>query len=133
LKEDERRELIKLFGALAAEKNWKQWAQQHAALPIGRRQLSARSELLEQPLRGLVEATAAGATSALHVGEQLTIVRVNAKEQLSPRPLAQVSVDIRRKLAPIKMKEAIKAISDSAEKQMKIEIINPGDQGSINN
>jgi hypothetical protein len=76
-----------------------------------------------------VSSTEAGSTSPLHVADQLTIVRVNAREELPVKPLMKVSSEIRRKLAPIRMKDAIKEISEYAEKQMKIEIVMPDYQG----
>jgi EpsD family peptidyl-prolyl cis-trans isomerase len=131
LKEDERRELIKLLGGLSSQQDWQSWAGKHQELPIGWRSLTARSELLKQPLKSLVTSTQAGATSDLHIGDQLTIVRVNAKDKLPTKPLMQVSAEIRRKLAPIKMKEAIKEITQRAEKQVEIEIVEPTYQGIV--
>lgn len=133
LNEDERRQLIKLFGSLAQESDWKNWAEQHRDEPIGWRQLNAKTELLQQPLRNLVEGTEVGATSGLHIDEQLTLVRVNGRDEIPAKPLMQVSAEIRRKLAPVKMKEAIKEISMQAEKQLEIKVVNPSYEGIAGN
>jgi hypothetical protein len=132
LKDDERKQLIQLLGGLSSQQDWQSWAEKHAELPIGWRSLSAKSDLLKQPLKNLVTSTKAGATSDLHIGDQLTIVRVSAKDELPVKPLMQVSAEIRRKLAPIKMKDAIKAITQQAEQQVKIEIVEPAYQGIVN-
>lgn len=126
---DERKKLIELVGGLAAVEDWQKWSEKHSALPIGWRRLEARTELMKQPLKSLVASTEVGMTSALHIGDQLTIVRVNARAELPAKPLMQVSSEIRRKLAPIMMKEAIREISAEAEKKLEIEIVDQEYQG----
>ncbi len=125
LKEEERSTLIKLLGGLSSEQDWQQWVNNHSTLPIAWRQLSANTEILKQPLKSLVSSTAAGSVSPLHVTDQLIIVKVRDRTELPPKPLQEVSAEIRRKLAPLKMKEAIKEISDAASKQLTIEILAP--------
>ena len=76
-----------------------------------------------QPLKSLVASTGQGETSPLHMGDTLTIVKVVETKALPAKPLMEVSADIRRKLAPVKMKDAIKAISAEAKQRMKVEIV----------
>jgi hypothetical protein len=133
LTEEERSRLIKLLGGLSQEADWESWAQRHRDEPIGWRSLNAKSELLKQPLRSLVEATEVGATSALHIDEQLTLVKVNARDELPAKPLTQVSAEIRRKLAPVKMKQAIKEISTQAQAETEIKVVHPDYEGVTGN
>jgi EpsD family peptidyl-prolyl cis-trans isomerase len=132
LKEAERRDLIELLHGLSSRQDWQSWVEKHKDLPVGWRSLTAKSELLKQPLKSLVNSTKAGATSDLHIGDQLTIVRVNAKDKLPAKPLLQVSSEIRRKLAPVKIKDAIKEIKKYAQQQVKVEIIEPAYLGIVN-
>jgi hypothetical protein len=123
LKDDERKMLIQLLGNLSSEKDWHRWADSHKSLPIGWRELTANPDVLMQPLKSLVSATEMGKTSPLHVDDVLTIVRVQETQTLPAKPLPDVSAEIRRKLAPLKMKEAIKVISENAKRQINIELV----------
>jgi hypothetical protein len=126
LKDDERKTLIQLLGKLSSEKDWHRWADSHKSLPIGWREVTAKVEVLMQPLKSLVAGTEQGETSPLHMDDQLTIVRVKETKVLAAKPLSEVSAEIRRKLAPLKMKEAIKTISEAAKKQVKVELFEKG-------
>ena len=126
LKDDERKILIQQFGKLSSEKDWHRWADSHKSLPIGWRELTANPDVLMQPLKSLVNATERGKTSALHIDDVLTIVRVHETRTLPAKPLHEVSVQIRRKLAPLKMKEAIRKVSEVAKKQLKVELVETG-------
>lgn len=123
LRDEERAEAIRLLGSLASVDDWRQWVQQHQEIPLVWRKLKARVELLEQPMKSLVSATDPGSASSLHMGRRLTIVKVNAVEPHPPRPLLEVSAEIRKKLAPIKMRDAVKAIADAAVQQAHVEIV----------
>lgn len=122
LKDGERREVLKQLGALSSEADWKSWVKNHQSLPVSWRELNARVDVLDQPLKTLVAATSPGNTSPLHNDQRITIVRVNEMESHPAKPLLEVSAEIRRKLAPLKMKDAIKVISEDAKKQLKIEL-----------
>lgn len=126
LKDDERKMLIQQLGKLSSEQDWHRWADGHKTLPIGWREVTANPDLLMQPLKSLVEATDMGKTSPLHIDDVLTIVRVNETRELPAKPLNEVSAEIRRKLAPLKMKEAIRKISEAAKKQVKVELVEAG-------
>jgi hypothetical protein len=121
--EKERKELLEKLSELKQVADWSQWVEAHKTLPVNLRQLTARVEVLEQPLQSLVSATDVGETSPLHIGDTLTLVRVNGIERHPPKPLAQVSAEIRKRLAPIKMRATIKQLADEALTKAKVEIV----------
>lgn len=89
--------------------------------PVEFRSGQARVELLEQPLRGLVESTPAGKVAPLSTRDGLTLVRVTEEKRLPARPLAEVSGDIREKLAPLQLKQAVKQLGATALNSVKVE------------
>ncbi|WP_236233170.1 peptidyl-prolyl cis-trans isomerase [Pseudomonas tohonis] len=124
LEEPQRAELIALLsGAEAKGRDWqKQVAAWRAAgKPLEYRSNRIKPELLEQPLRSLVEPTAAGSIAPLYVDGQMLLVRVTAEERLPARPLSEVSGEIREKLAPQALKQAVKSLSEEATRQVKVQ------------
>lgn len=124
LEEPQRAELIALLsGAEAKARDWqKQVAAWRAAgKPLEYRSNRIKPELLEQPLRGLVESTEVGSIAPLHADGQLLLVRVTGEERLPARPLSDVSGEIREKLAPQSLKQAVKRLSEEATRQVKVQ------------
>ncbi|WP_236207539.1 peptidyl-prolyl cis-trans isomerase [Pseudomonas tohonis] len=124
LEEPQRAELIALLsGADAKARDWqKQVAAWRAAgKPLEYRSNRIKPELLEQPLRGLVESTEVGSIAPLHADGQLLLVRVTGEERLPARPLSDVSGEIREKLAPQSLKQAVKSLSEEATRQVKVQ------------
>ncbi|MFV0889442.1 peptidyl-prolyl cis-trans isomerase [Metapseudomonas otitidis] len=124
LEEPQRAELIALLsGAEAKGRDWqKQVAVWRAAgKPLEYRSNRIKPELLEQPLRGLVETTEAGSIAPLYADGQLLLVRVTGEERLPARPLSEVSGEIREKLAPQSLKQAVKRLSEEAMRQVKVQ------------
>ncbi len=120
----QRTELITLLsGPQVQGKDWQKlvadWRQ--AGKPLQYRQSRLKVELLEQPLRSLVEPTAAGSVAPLYVDGQLMLVRVTAEQQLPAKPLAEVSGTIREKLAPQALKQVVKNLSSEALKAVQVQ------------
>ena len=113
----QRTELITLLSSAQVQgKDWQKlvadWRQ--AGKPLQYRQSRLKLELLEQPLRSLVEPTAAGSIAPLYVDGQLMLVRVTAEQQLPAKPLAEVSGTIREKLAPQALKQVVNNLRGEA-------------------
>ncbi|MGA4638059.1 peptidyl-prolyl cis-trans isomerase [Pseudomonas solani] len=124
LDETQRAELIALLSSAEVQGN--DWQKRVAAWRAAGKPLEYRSnrikpELLEQPLRSLVEPTAAGSIAPLYVDGQMLLVRVTAEERLPARPLSEVSGEIRGKLAPQALKQAVKSLSEEATRQVKVQ------------
>lgn len=124
LDEAQRAELIALLsGPEVQGQDWEAlvatW--RGAGKPLEYRKNRLKLELLEQPLRSLVEPTAVGAIAPLYADGQLLLVRVTGEQQLPGKPLAEVSAAIREKLAPQALKQAVKSLSAQALKELKVE------------
>jgi hypothetical protein len=120
----QRTELITLLsGPQVQGKDWQKrvadWRQ--AGKPLQYRQSRLKLELLEQPLRSLVEPTAAGSIAPLYVDGQLLLVRVTAEQKLPAKPLAEVSGQIREMLAPQALKQVVKSLSSEALKAVDVQ------------
>lgn len=124
LDERQRAELITLLsGAEVQSKDWQALvAAWHAAgKPLEYRRNKLRPEMLDQPLRSLVEPTAVGTIAPLYTNGQLLLVRVIDEQKLPAKPLAEVSGAIREKLAPQSLKKAVKELSSQAVQQVKVQ------------
>ena len=124
LNERLRSELITLLSGAEVQKgDWQalvaSW--RAAGRPLEYRQNKLRPEMLDQPLRSLVEGTAAGSLAPLYTNGQLMLVRVTAEQKLPAKPLAEVSGTIREKLAPQALKKAVKELSAQAMEQVKVQ------------
>ncbi|MCU7892441.1 MAG: peptidyl-prolyl cis-trans isomerase [Candidatus Thiodiazotropha sp. (ex Ustalcina ferruginea)] len=121
--EQERKALIGKLSELSNVDDWSHWLEGHKSLPINLRQLTARVEILDQPLQALVSAAGIGETSPLHIDDVITVIRVNTVDLHPPKPLAEVSAEIRKRLAPIKMRAAIKLLAEDALQKVSVEIV----------
>lgn len=131
IEEDERKALIGKLSELGSVADWDRWLADNKSLPVNLRQLTARVEVLDQPIQALVASTSEGETSPLHIDDVITVVRVNAIERHPPQPLAEVSAEIRKRLAPIKMRAAIKRLAEDALQKVKVDVVadRPGNSG----
>jgi hypothetical protein len=115
LKTTERDDLIKAMQGAAVKKDWQQWVQslQQQGYPIELRQGQVDEKLLHPRLRQLMMSLQKGQTSQLSFIEgQAYIIRVVDEKQLPPRPLNEVSAQIRKALVPVQLKKAVKQASD---------------------
>ncbi|TBV01910.1 hypothetical protein [Phytopseudomonas dryadis] len=118
---------VELIGLLSAEvqasSDWQARVTRWRAegKPLEYRSNRLKPELLEQPLRGLVESTAAGSVAPLYVKERLLLVRVLEERRLPAQPLSQVSGQIREKLAPQALKQAVKSLSGKAIEAVEVQ------------
>lgn len=124
LSASDRSKLLKQFELASAQKNWPLWVNQlsEQAYSVTYKKAKSKLSLLSQPIKKLVADTAVGQTSEVYFGEQLIIARVINETKLEAKPLSEVSIEIRKKLAPVNMKKALKKASELAEKQVKVEI-----------
>lgn len=120
----EKMQLLKKFDSAKKQKNWDKWAKELsvASSPVRYKKAKAKLSILAKPVQKLLKNIAVGETSEVHYGDQLMIARLISEEQLPAKPLAQVSFEIRKKLAPVNMKKAVKQASELAKKQVSIEV-----------
>ena len=121
LSAEQRNDYLRRFVDLQSINDWKTWVKDQQSPSLTHREAKARSAILDQPLRQLVEKTQAGEVSAVHNGDQLMLVRVKRVDRLAPKAIGQVRGEIRRKLAPVQLRQAVKAVSAQAVKDAKVE------------
>lgn len=120
LTEEERKQVLEFFANVKTEAAWGNLHDPNQQLPLMYRKANARVGLLEQPLKTLVDKTPAETVSSVHMGARIVVVRVLREETISPKPLAEVSAEIRKKLAPIQLKKAVKEVSEKALDQVSV-------------
>lgn len=71
--------------------------------------------LLEAPLADALGQLSEGETSnVLYLDGQIHLLRLSRVRQSPPKPLSEVSAEIRRALAPLHLREAVKSVSEKA-------------------
>lgn len=123
--EDKRAVLYKTLGALTATSDWQQASKKLEGEGFSVNQVSAtiNPALTDEPLKSLVAKTPIGEVSPVKIDNNIYILRVNNEEKVPAKPLAEVSADIRKALAPVQLKKAVKEVSDKALEQMQVEYV----------
>ncbi len=127
-KGDLRERMLKLFDGATNEKNWKQWVDANRNAPLKLSYIKQRSALnvLPPSYSAILRQLSLGQTSDVFwVDGKAMRFRVNAEEWTAPRPLAEVSAEIRKALAPVQMKESIKKVTDQVLQTTKVERVTP--------
>lgn len=120
LKEGDRKRILDFISTTRGSDGWDKLLEGKQDLPLNYRKVKARISVLEEPLKTLVASTSAGNTSSVHMGKPIVIVRVLGEEPISARPLTEVSADIRKRLAPMQLRKAVKEVSELALQQVKV-------------
>ncbi len=119
ISDDERNGIIRALGSAAGTTDWKKWAQELGG-QVAYRKSTARPAVLDGPLKALVEKTNAGSVSPVNTSEGILVVRVLDEHTVPPQPLEAVASRIRKMLAPMHLKEAVKAAAGEARKKVSI-------------
>ncbi len=112
--EQTRDRVIAEVGRLSSIKDWKKAVDGLSGLGLAYHKASMPVDMLKEPLRPLVEKTATGRVSELSMGREIVMARVLDEQDQPARPLEEVSAEIRKKLAPMVMKELIQNVSAEA-------------------
>lgn len=118
---EQRKEILTLFKNAAEQKYWDKLSENNSSLLLKYKKATSNIAVLEEPLKRLVTNTKAGNVSPVHIVDNIMIVRVNSEKLLEPKPLSQVSAQIRKKLAPIKLRDAIKKAKEEVLAKTKVE------------
>ncbi|QEI12899.1 peptidyl-prolyl cis-trans isomerase [Cellvibrio japonicus] len=113
--------------SLKASTDWKaragEWSRQ---LPIEYQEGKYAPGLLDERLGKVIDQLGKQATSDLiYVDKAIYLVRVSDVVQTAPKPIAEVSADIRKKLAAQQLRAAVKKATDDVVKTMDVKVINP--------
>lgn len=115
--------ILKSVASIKATKDWPQAAKEWSdKFQLQFQQGRAKKGLLEPELEAAITKMQKGDTSDIfYIDGQLHLARVIDIQTIPPKPLSEVSADIRRQLAPLQLKKAIKKVSESVRSQSKIE------------
>ncbi|MGL6161634.1 peptidyl-prolyl cis-trans isomerase [Microbulbifer sp.] len=90
-------------------------------LPVEYQKGQAGEGLTEPPLQARLRNLKPGEASALSfAGNAVSVVRLLGEENLSPRPLLEVSDDIRMRLAPLQLRRAVREVTERAVRESDI-------------
>ena len=102
---------------------WQDWVQnlQKKGCPVIYRKGDISEKLLTPKLIQMMKSLKTGETSPLNlINGRLYIIRILGEKTVPPRPLAEVSADIRKALVPVQLKKAIKIASKQVLKDTTI-------------
>ncbi len=110
LTDEQRDKLLNSVSVIRNNKNWKTGIQEFG---LQYQQGQTKTGLLQPVLEQAIVKLKEGETSdAFYLDGQVYLVRLNKIHQASPEALANVSDDIRKKLAPMLLREAVKKVTD---------------------
>jgi len=113
-KAGERNALMQVLQTAAEKKDWQQWVNQLQAqgYPIEYRRGRVAEKILHPRLHQLMQPLKKGEASQLTFIEGTAYtVRIVDERQMAPRPLNEVSAEIRKALVPVQLKKSVKLAS----------------------
>ncbi len=125
---EKRRQALDAFSSASDHQDWEALALslRDQGLPVERRAGEVDPGLLHPRLRDALKVLAPGEGSRpFLVDGKPYVVRIVAETQRAPRPLEEVSAEIRRMLAPIQLRKAISASSDAVLETADVEYLEP--------
>lgn len=116
LTDDQQQNLLAAVPRIKAASDWaaqaESWQQQYR---LQYQPGSSRPGLLHATLDKALSQLQPGETSdVIYVDGQMHLIRLVALDKVPPQPLSEVSSDIRRKLAPLQLREAVREVSQKA-------------------
>lgn len=119
-----RDQLLQELQVAPKKSDWKQLVAslQKKGLPVSLKMGKADDKLLTPQIKNIIAKLEKGEVSAPAIIEgSVSIARVTDIEQIGPKPLNEVSNDIRKMLLPLQLKEAVKKASATAISKVKVE------------
>lgn len=128
MRELQRDPLLQKISVIRENKNWAgsaaQWSQEFGLeYQHGRSRKGLFNETLEQAISSLSQEET---SDVIYIDGVLHIIRVTKVVQLPPKSLTEVSGDIRKRLAPLMLREAVKKAA--AEARSKVDILLTADE-----
>lgn len=124
--EDLRDRAIDALDGASAEDDWQALARRLRAdgVPMDYQHGDARRGMSDEALIDRLRALEPGEAGALRMdGNSLSKVRLLSVEKTPPKPLEEVSDDIRMRLAPVQLRKAVRRVMDEALDDAEIEYI----------
>ncbi len=122
----ERDKLMALLKDPGSQKDWRGWVAKlsRKGYPLTYRAGQTSAELLHPQLYQIVQAMKKSDPPQFgFIKDVAYVIRINKETRLPPRPLDEVSVQIRKALAPVQLRAAIKQASAQVLKAAKVEYI----------
>lgn len=125
LKDADLEKVLKALSTAKTEKDWKTYSGklQKQYLPVEHKSATMVPASVIKVLRTQVEQLKEGEMSDLIHGDFIYVVKVNKRDPDVVKPINQVSVAIRKKLAPQQLKQALSQHIDEALQKVEIEYI----------
>jgi len=116
LTSSERDSFISVLKDADKHHHWKEWVQNLQEKKYSVFYRSGESlDILHHKLQNIIKAMKKDNPSQMvFVQDKLFLVRIVSEKKISPRPLEEVSVEIRKSLLPIQLKKAVKEASRQA-------------------
>lgn len=126
LNDKELSKVIKAFTDAKKAKDLKAYAKtlKRKKLPLEYKSGQMTAASIVKVIRSQVERLKEGEVSDVVYADYIYVVKVNKREPDVVKPVNQVSIEIRKKLAPQKLKQALSTHIDEAMKKVKVEYIN---------
>lgn len=120
-----RHKVIAAFAQAKGHKDWRAYAEElkRRGLPVVFKAAQLQPHLIANPLRAEVQSLQEGQTSSIIYGDRVMVARVVSREAPQVRPLHQVSAEIRKKLAPMQLKQALSESAHSVLQHIKVETL----------
>jgi hypothetical protein len=122
----QRQAIMQRLSEGAQQQDWKAYAAQLAAqgYAVQFRSGEVNEQLLHPGLLGLIRPLPEGQVSQVtYLGGKAHIARIVSEEHKPARPLQDVSTEIRKMLAPLQMKKAVREISDQVLSAARVEYL----------
>lgn len=118
-----RTKLMQRLSALNPEADWQAAHRSLVAegFELTWHDIQVQQSLLDAPLGDLVAGLEAGEASKVLFGDQVYRARVLAVHEAQPKPLREVSAEIRKALAAVQLQKAVGAIADRALTEAEVE------------
>ncbi len=128
----ERETFLAQMQNIKSAENWQELATTGVggvALTVKR--IKVQPGLLDKNIEAAVNGLSPGETSGvIQANNQSTVARVLSEEILPVKPLHEVSAEIRKKLAPLQLKKAVKKASEEAIKNADVTMLNTSKSGN---
>jgi hypothetical protein len=124
LSDADRDKLLAALKDAGKQKNWGSWSAKlkQKGLAVEFKSGNADPAMLTADLRGQLETLKAGDPANLSFADgRVSLARVTAEKKIPPRPLNEVSAQIRKMLLPVQLKKAVKQAADQVLATAKVE------------
>lgn len=121
-----RDKMMTAMNQLETNKNWKSQVQtmKKDNLQVELSEGAVTQGVLKSNIDSILQSLSLNETSKLHFINGLPMIfRITKENKIAPKPLADVRSEIKKSLAPIQLKNAVKQVSDEILKKVKIEYI----------